>query len=224
MIGPMQPRVASFIGWSNTGKTGFIEAALIELRRRGVEAAAVKFVRHPGAFNLPGKDSTRFGAAGAAAALAADDELVITRRPPARWDRSALAGLFPGAKAMLLEGRVVPGAYRVLVAGPAREEAELKKPLTEFDALVTDDPGLAELARGRSLTVFPTDGVAAFVDTLLGGLDMAERKLTIMNDGQEVPLNPFVEETFANVVLGLFKSLKKVNPDGEIVIRLEAED
>lgn len=53
---------------------------------------------------------------------------------------------------------------------------------------------------------------------------MAERKLTIMNDGQEVPLNPFVEETFANVVLGLFKSLKKVNPDGEIVIRLEAED
>ena len=32
MIGPMQPRVASFIGWSNTGKTGFIEAALMELQ------------------------------------------------------------------------------------------------------------------------------------------------------------------------------------------------
>jgi hypothetical protein len=52
---------------------------------------------------------------------------------------------------------------------------------------------------------------------------MEDRTLTILNDGQEVPLNPFVKETFENVILGLFKTLKKVNPDGSIVITIGAE-
>ncbi len=219
----MAIRVASFIGWSNTGKTGFIEACARELTRRGIRSGALKFVHHEGSFNLPGKDTSRFFEAGADAALAADGELVAIRRPPEAWDQAALERLFPEARVALLEGRVVDGAYRLLVGGPAASEAELKRPLADFDALITDNADLAAIAAAQGLEHFGAADIARFIDTLLGGTAMEDRTLTILNDGQEVPLNPFVKETFENVILGLFKTLKKVNPDGSIVITIGAE-
>ncbi len=219
----MAIRVASFIGWSNTGKTGFIEACLRELTRRGISAGAVKFVHHGGSFNLPGKDTSRFFEAGAGTALATDGELVAIRRPPEAWDQAALERLFPEARVALLEGRIIEGAYRLLVGGPAASEAELKRPLAGFDALITDNADLAAIAAAQGLEHFGTADIAPCIDTILGGTAMEDRTLTILNDGQEVPLNPFVKETFENVILGLFKTLKKVNPDGSIVITIGPE-
>jgi molybdopterin-guanine dinucleotide biosynthesis protein B len=216
----MTKRIACFIGWSNTGKTGFVEACAKSLSRKGVAVGAVKCVRHEGSFNLPGKDSTRFFEAGAEAALVSDDETVIVKRTPSSWNRQYAESLFPEAAVVLVEGRIVDGAVKVLVGGPAADEAGLKRSLDGFDVLITEHPVLAERAIAAGLAVFDPESSDSFIDLYLTGDTMEDRKLTVTTGGVELPLNPFVNETIANVVLALLKPLKKTNLDGEIVITL----
>lgn len=49
---------------------------------------------------------------------------------------------------------------------------------------------------------------------------MEDRNVSVTISGTEVPMNPFVKDLVANVVLGLVKTLKKTDPEGEIVIRI----
>lgn len=46
------------------------------------------------------------------------------------------------------------------------------------------------------------------------------RPVRLTNDNKEISLNEFARDTIENVVLGLIKSLKGVDPDKEIVITL----
>lgn len=217
--------IACFIGWSNTGKTGFIEACAAELTARGVPSGAAKCVRHRGSFNLPGKDSSRFFQAGAESALISEAETVLSVQTPADWDRPFLARLFPAARAVLVEGRLVHGAVKVLVGGPAQDEAALKQPLSGFDVLVTSHAALAEIAGKAGLRVYAPDEFREFIDHFLSITfyqeeSMEDRDVSVTSSGTEVPMNPFVKDLVANVILGLMKTLKKTDPDGEIVIRI----
>lgn len=219
----MGARFACFIGWSNTGKSGFIERCITELDVRGMSAGAIKCVHHGASFNLPGKDSTRFFAAGAVAALISDDETIRVERTPAGWGRDHAQSVFPAADVILVEGRVIPGAVRVLVGGSATSTDGLKRPLSDFDVLITDAADLADIASRSGLVVFGSGQADMFVEHYFsGGTVMKDRTVTVTNGGKDVPLNPFVKETFENVVLGLMKALKDVAPDEEIIVRISA--
>ncbi|PKL08352.1 MAG: molybdopterin-guanine dinucleotide biosynthesis protein B [Spirochaetae bacterium HGW-Spirochaetae-7] len=217
----MGTKIACFIGWSNTGKTGFIEACAAALQRHGLRVGAVKCVHHGASFNPRGKDSSRFFDAGAEAALVSDAETVRVTRTPPSWDRSFVEALFPSADVILIEGRVVPGALRVILGGSAEDEAGLKRPLDDFDVLVTGFSGLAGRALAAGKAVYNPEDSGSFVEShLLGGNAMKARDVSVTNNGIDVPLNAFVMETIENVVLGLVKPLKKTDLDGEIVIRI----
>lgn len=162
--------IACFVGWSNTGKTTFIEACAAELSSRGIPVGTAKCVRHPGSFNLPGKDSSRFFQAGAESALISEAETLISIRTPAVWDRPFLARLFPEARVVLVEGHVFEGAVRVLVGGSARDEGELKQPLKDFEVLVTNQESLMKAARQAGLKVFAPEQFRDFTDSCLQAL------------------------------------------------------
>lgn len=49
------------------------------------------------------------------------------------------------------------------------------------------------------------------------------RKITITNDGKDVPINEFVEEVTTNVVLAILRSLRDVDVSKKTVIRIEEE-
>lgn len=53
-----------------------------------------------------------------------------------------------------------------------------------------------------------------------GADEALDREVTVTSGGAVVPMVPFVKETIAYVVLGLMKPLKKVDMDGEFVIRI----
>lgn len=157
---------AAFFGWSNTGKTTFIEKVLEELVRRAVPCAALKCTRHPGGYQLPGKDSTRFFRTGADAALMGGPETVLSLHSPERMDPAFLDRLFPDARVVLIEGGQVEGALRVLAAGGAREESDLKLPLDGMDAVLTADPALAARARQCGIRSIAPEDIKAFIDML----------------------------------------------------------
>ncbi len=47
-----------------------------------------------------------------------------------------------------------------------------------------------------------------------------EREVQLTVGGKKVPLNDFVRAMVANVVLGMVRSLKKADPQDEIVLRV----
>ncbi|MDX9897297.1 MAG: molybdopterin-guanine dinucleotide biosynthesis protein MobB [Spirochaetia bacterium] len=213
-------KAASFIGWSNTGKTTFIEACAAKLHQRGIRVAAVKCISHDGSFNLPGKDSTRFFEAGAQAALISETETHRISVTPSEWGGAYVESLFPGVEAVLIEGKIVEGAVRVLVGGAANDSSSLKKPMSGFDVIITEHPCLVADALAAGLAVCAPGEAEKFVDQYLIGGTMETRDVTVSTGGVEVPINGFIKETIENVVLGLVRSLKKTNLDEEIVIRI----
>ncbi len=212
--------VACFFGWSNTGKTTFIEGVIRALNARDIPCAALKVTKHPGSFLLPGKDSTRFFEAGAETALVGGPETVLTLRSPGTLDRAFLDRLFPEARVVLVEGGEVEGALRVLAAGTAASEAELKIPLDGIDVLIASDPSLAARAAGAGVRCLAPGEIDTFI-TLLE--ELMDREVTVTCGGKNVPMNPFVKTIVRDVSLAVVNSLKKVEEGEEIVIRIAAQ-
>jgi len=77
------PRVYSFIAWSGTGKTTYLERLIAALKSRGLRVAAVKHDAHRFELDREGKDSWRFARAGADVVAVADGEkcAVMEYRP-----------------------------------------------------------------------------------------------------------------------------------------------
>lgn len=163
--------VINCIGWSNTGKTCFIEACLRELAASGVKTAAVKFASHVDSGEPAGKDSVRFREAGADVAVVSGGLVMTVSHAPGRWDAATLAALFPDAEIAFIEGspesgRPLPGAIAVIVAGNARNEAELKRPFSGFHVVVTADSALGDAARAAGLGVFAPEHARSFVNSI----------------------------------------------------------
>jgi molybdopterin-guanine dinucleotide biosynthesis protein MobB len=163
----MKVRMACFVGWSDTGKTGFIIDCIEQLTSLGKVVGAVKCVHHEGSFNVPGKDTTRFFEAGARAAIVSDREAHLIEPAPSSWNRQYLESLFPKAGVLLVEGRLLDDAVHVLVGGAAMEQSSLKFPLDDFDVVISNDQGLSSTARGKGCQTFRTDQAAYFVSKCL---------------------------------------------------------
>ena len=162
------PRIVSFIGYSNSGKTTFVEEILRGCALREISAATVKKSRHRADIAPGAKDSERFFAAGASPSIYLDESsiLVMSRRS-ANLDAEALADLCPGADLILCEGLELPGCPLVLVAGSAAKPDELKRSLGDADALVGEAPALIAAAAGAGIPCFAPGEAGRLLDWLL---------------------------------------------------------
>lgn len=75
--------VFSFIAWSGTGKTTYLEGLIAALKARGARVAVVKHDAHRFQMDREGKDSWRFAQAGADVVAVVDGEkcAVLDYRP-----------------------------------------------------------------------------------------------------------------------------------------------
>ena len=164
------PRIVSFLGWSNSGKTTLMVALIEECTKRGIACAAAKCTRHSGNLEPEGKDSARYRLAGASPVAfigtgAQGLTALISPTPPVP-DRAWLESLFPGAELVLVEGLEVEDSLRVLVDKPGEAA---KKPMDSIDILISESPELRARAEaaGRKACV-PGDPSGLF--NLLEGL------------------------------------------------------
>ena len=163
-----RPIILSIIGWSGTGKTTFIEAAIRDCACRGISAAAIKKSRHVADLPLDTKDSARFRAAGASPSIYLNEsEMVVLTAPPAPMDAGAAITLCPQASIIFCEGLDVPGAALVLVAGEEMAEEALKRPLASIDILIARDQAMISAAAVKGIAAFSPDQVGNFIDYVI---------------------------------------------------------
>ena len=154
------PKVYSFIAWSGTGKTTYIEGLIAALKARGLRVAAVKHDAHRLELDREGKDSWRFARAGADAVAVADGEkcAVMYYRPVTL---AAVLSRLEDADIVLVEGWHAEAGNPILLHRAATGQPPKIPPETCF-AVVTDAP----LDSGGR-PCFPLDDPEALADCLI---------------------------------------------------------
>src|SRR3989304_4563939 len=97
--------VLSIVGKSGVGKTTFGERLLSELKKRGLRVAVVKHHSHTTPIDTPGKDSSRFAAAGANPVIVSSPvETVRFERVPREKTLAEIAASIENVDLILTEG------------------------------------------------------------------------------------------------------------------------
>ncbi len=132
--------VISFVGWSGSGKTTFIEQLIPHIRRRGLRLALVKYDGHEFDMDKEGKDTWRFTQAGAECVAIgnARHAAILENRPISFWD---ICGKISGVDLIIAEGWNLPELWKIELFR-AHEELKLK-----------DDPMLCAIVSDEKFDV-----------------------------------------------------------------------
>jgi len=203
----------AIVGPSGSGKTTFIVRLIPELKSRGARVAVLKHCQKDLPLDKEGKDSWRLTKAGATrVGIVMPGRVAVFQETEKRDDiEGALGRFFADADIVVVEGgKGVRGLKKIsLVRKDIAERLEF--PPEELLALVSDDE--VESA----VPVFRFSEVGKIADLLMSSSGRSP-ETTLVVDGAEIPLNPFVESFIRNTVMGMLGSLRGTNLDPRDVV------
>ncbi len=131
---------ASFIGWSNTGKTGLITTLIRKFSDQGFHVSALKSSHVQADFDVPGKDTERFfqGGAEQVGYFSSRGGFIRFRATPSL---EMIEELFDGCDILLAEGLSLPGFPCLEVVSSRNLQEGYKCEAGEVSAYVTAEPG-----------------------------------------------------------------------------------
>lgn len=215
--------VIGICGASGSGKTTLLEGVIAELKARGLKVGALKHHGHGGPVVEPAatqnKDSARLAAAGAARVALAHPDGVSLEAPglAGAGPRALGARLMSGLDLVLAEGFKTAGLPKIEVVAPGAEP--ILPPGGKLLAL-TRRGGSGVEAELPVLDADDAPAVAQFILDSLAKTPSTQEPVSLVIDGQEMPVNPFVARMLSGALRGLVDSLKGGDLAGKIEVRL----
>ncbi len=195
----------ALVGRSKSGKTTLTEKLVRELKRRGCTVAAVKHAAHGFSLDEKGRDSWKFSQAGADGILAVSEDRLFLQRERERSETlPALIRLyFPHIDWVLLEGgKMEAGIPKIEVMRKGHAE-ELLSGISDRIAVAADFDIKA------SVPVFHPEDITKIADFLEE--TMAKKKeVRLTVNGEDIPLNAFVQRMFFNTMHGMVTVLSGI--------------
>ncbi len=204
--------VICVVGKSDAGKTTFLEKLIPELTRRGYRVGTVKHDVHGFNLDQPGKDTWKHAQAGSSAVvISSPNKVAVIRQVERELTLDELAVLAEdGVDILLTEGFKRSNRPKIEIS--RREKgSELLCDERELVAVVTDN-------------VFDIRTPQFGLDDAAGVADLLERRflkrkgqeyVTLLVDGQRVPIKSFVQDVFDQVVRGVIATLRGAEKDAE---------
>lgn len=131
--------VVGLAGFSNSGKTTFLENLIVELKNRGYRIGVIKHTHHRIAVDKPGTDTWRHAQAGAdLVALAAPGCISLMRNCPEDPAPEKVVSMFSGVDLIIIEGYKKGKWPKIEVFQSGTAERPVIPP-TELLAVVSDE-------------------------------------------------------------------------------------
>ncbi len=198
----MRP-VISIVGKSNSGKTTLLEGLIAELKRRKYKVIAIKHAGEGFELDREGTDSWRLYQAGSeVVAVSSPNKLAVIR--PLDHDFSPQE-----------VSRFIKGDYDLVLAEGFKESSNLKieihskgqellTPKKLLFAVVADEPVAVDVPQ------FTKDEIPAIAGLIERWLESQkkEEEIELFVNGSQLPLNPFVRQWLASVVMAMALNLK----------------
>jgi molybdopterin-guanine dinucleotide biosynthesis protein B len=160
---PHQPPIVSFVGYSGSGKTTFLEKLIPVLTAQGIKIAVVKHDAHGFQMDKPGKDTWRHKQAGASATvIISKHQIGLVMDVDQEPTPHELAGLLNFAHLIITEGYKHGPYLKIEIFRP--QATANKIPIGQNDSTV-----LAMVSDARTMLAIPhfdledAAGVARFL-------------------------------------------------------------
>ena len=198
--------IVGVVGPSGSGKTSLVERLIPQLVERGLRVGYLKHAHKGFSHDVPGKDSWRARTAGAqVVVLSGGDRYVIDA--PDHVDPQALAALVTGCDLVLAEGFSASPWPKILVVHPDLPARDDVAPPV-FVKVATDQRCRAD-----------DDDVVRLVDELERlVVEAPKQSISLVVDGEWVPLEGFPGAIATSTILGLLSALKGVESDSEEMV------
>ncbi len=200
------PPIVSIVGKSDSGKTTLLEKLVAEVRSRGYQVGSIKHDTHGFDIDHEGKDSWRHKKAGAVAVIISSPQKVAIIKDT---DEDKTIDT--------LAAQYLQDVDIVFTEGYKREnkpKIEVFRKEKHRERLCQDDENLIAMASNQHFNlgvpcfdINDTQGIADFVEARFlksGGT----ASVSLVMDGQYIPLKPFIEEMFVNAISGMVAALK----------------
>lgn len=157
-----EKRIISFVGFSGSGKTTFIEQLIMEIKRRGFSVAVIKHDAHRFQMDREGKDTYRFYEAGSdCVAICSEEKSAVIKRNDSCPDVHEMIDSLPGSyDVILVEGYRMSDLPKIGVSRKATGKG-LSLPTSELCAVITDE----EITDIEAFALDDFEGVAEFILT-----------------------------------------------------------
>ncbi len=154
-VSDQKTKIVSFVGFSGSGKTTFLEQLIKRIKQRGVSVAVIKHDAHRFQMDREGKDTFRFYEAGSdCVAISSEEKLAVIRRNEVCPDVREMIGMLPGEyDVILVEGYRMSDLPKIGVSRKATGKG-LSLPPEELCAVITDE----------EITGIPVFGLTDYVE------------------------------------------------------------
>ena len=200
------------VGTKDTGKTTLIENLTRELVSRGRTVAYIKHTHVEPSLEAEDTDTSRLRAAGAAVTALTGSDFTIASRSSGRGVEELSFRVAAPGDIVLAEGfKSTPGKKIVVTGGDL-----------DFDALEGVVAVVGDAPDGYKGPVFSTDQTSELCDLIekLAAQPSDQTWATrLLVNGEEVPLNAFVQDVMASALAGMTDVLRDVDEAETLELR-----
>lgn len=218
------PLIISIVGYSNSGKTRLLEKMIPLLKAKGYSVGVIKKTGEAFLLDQPGKDTYRFGQAGADGVVLSGSGHIAFFGKMDENETSILDGLeqsfFSNQDIVLTEGFKKENKPKIAVLTKGKEEKLFqeiagsivatvgeKSPRTDLPHFKPDDPeGLVRLLEDRFLK------------------DRKKAPIRVILDGKNIPMNHFVQDIITKGIMGMLSPLKGFQDSCQIEVKINLQE
>ena len=157
--------VIGFAAFSGTGKTTLLEQVIVRLKAQGLRLGVLKHDAHDFDIDHEGKDSWRFQRAGADITLISSaTKMALVEQRPRTFEENI--AMLHDVDLILVEGYKQETLPRIGICRRATGKV-LPGDVTDYAAVVTDDPALAARTQEKGIAHFALDDVSGVTEHIL---------------------------------------------------------
>lgn len=214
--------IVTFIGWHDSGKTTLVRQVVSELKKLGYRVAVIKSSNDSGIeFDTPGTDTFQHKQAGAdSVMLVAPDQMVLQKKNSGLSLRTLAHRYFPDVDIIIGEGfKTAKKIPKIEVF--MNSDQKLRDEVHGVIAVATNIEGVAENY------VFRLDEaaeIALFIEKRFITRKEGREIMSLLVNGNKIPLKDFIQEALAETVHGFVKTLKCSSDIKEIELRIKVDE